>query len=311
MNKGHIVPQFDPTVQWLLESRTPSIRYLAMRHLLDLPEEDEQVLKARQAIALEPPGSAILKAQRPEGYWEQTRSVYSPKYKSSHWSMLLLSELGIDPYNENIQKGAEYMLGIRERNPPWYLMRQQAGFGCFWGNWLRYEVYCGKAEDSRVQEVIGFVCADLQRRGKCRYNSELPCAWAVVRELFGLALLPAEKRGKEIQNAINAGIHFLLDEYDVLKANYPADNKPHELWNSLSFPLYYHADVLLILRILKELNSLHHPNAQPAMDWLRAKQQKDGTWHGGSPFKLRSRPFLKAPDEVDRWITLQALTILK
>ena len=33
-------------IDWLLESEIPSIRYLTLRHLLDRPESDAEVLKA-------------------------------------------------------------------------------------------------------------------------------------------------------------------------------------------------------------------------------------------------------------------------
>ena len=45
---------------WLLQSSTPSIRYLTLRHLLDLPETDPAVLQARQAMQVEGPIPAIL-----------------------------------------------------------------------------------------------------------------------------------------------------------------------------------------------------------------------------------------------------------
>ena len=28
---------------------------------------------------------------------------------------------------------------------------QMTGFGCFWGDWLRYQLYCGKGKDADVQ----------------------------------------------------------------------------------------------------------------------------------------------------------------
>ena len=34
------------------------------------------------------------------------------------------------------------------------------------------------------KQVVDFICADLGRGGQCRYNSDLPCAWSVVRGLY-------------------------------------------------------------------------------------------------------------------------------
>ena len=108
--------------------------------------------------------------------------------------MLLLTELGLKPENAGLQKGAEFMRTELEKDQPYYLSRQEQGFGCFWGNWLRYQLYCEKGKDARVEQMVEFTCAELERCGQCRYNSNLPCAWAVARGLYGLALIPESSR---------------------------------------------------------------------------------------------------------------------
>jgi len=303
------LPLFEETTAWLLESQTPSIRYLTLKRIMGLPENDARVIRARHAIALNPPVSRILAKQQAEGYWVKAKHIYSPKFRSSHWSMLLLTELGLEPEDARLQMGAEFMLAAVEKDHQ-YFSRKEKGFGCFWGNWLRYQLYCQKGEKDLVKQVIEFTCTDIMRGGQCRYNSDLPCAWAVARDLFGLALIPDDQRSVDVQNAIAAGIRFLIVEYDLLAVNYPAGNKNHPLWEKLSFPIYYHADRLFILRVLKELNSLSHPKAQTVLAWLLAKRSKSGIWRGGSPFRDRSRPFLVELDGVERWISLHALDVL-
>ncbi|MDP2966265.1 MAG: hypothetical protein Q8N39_09565 [Pelolinea sp.] len=304
------IPHLQDTIAWLLESQTPSIRYLTLTRVKGLPEKAPEVSATRHSISSSPPVTRILAAQRPEGHWMQAKHHYSPKYKSSHWSMLLLTELGLEPENAGLQKGAEFMLAKMEKELPYYLSGQKKGFGCFWGNWLRYQLYCGKGNDARVEQAIEFTCADLERGGQCRYNSNLPCAWGVARGLFGLVLIPESSRDEKVHHAIKAGIRFLLEDHDLLAADYPADRKPHPLWFSLSFPLFYHADSLFVLRVLKELNALDHPDAQKALGWLLEKQTRSGIWRGGSPFSDRTRPFMVKPDGVERWITLHALEVL-
>jgi hypothetical protein len=223
--------------------------------------------------------------------------------------MLLLVELSLEARNPQLQRGAEFILQVIEKNPPRYLTREEIGLGCFWGNWLRYQLYCGRGADLLVQEVIDFVCEDIQRGGQCRYNSNLPCAWGVARDMYGLALIPENQRSALVRKAVEKGIQFFLEEYDLVKANFPPRNRKHPLWNKLSFPLYYQADKLFVLRLLKELKALDHPKAQEALTWLLSKQTRAGIWRGGSPFKS-SQPFLAGTDGVERWITLHALEVL-
>jgi len=298
------------TLNWLLNSQTPSIRYLTLTQVLQKPVHDAEVQAVRSEITVSKPVSSILSRQDPEGFWSSKKHYYSPKYRSSHWTMLLLTELAVPPENQNLQKGADFMLETltKDKRLETYI-ETSVGFFCLWGNWLRYQLFCGRFEDPAVQKAIELVCKDIHRLGKCRYNGDLPCSWAVIRELNGLALIPENQRSREVEKAIERGIQFIVEDYDIVSADYPVIEKVHPLWYSLSFPLFYHTDVLFTLRVLKALNALDHPKAKGALDWLWSKQNKQGKWTGGSPFRKKSRPFLAEPDTPNHWITLHAASL--
>ena len=302
-------PENIKTIAWLLESPTPSIRYLTLTGVLGNPENDPEVQTARLSISAENPVRNILERQAPEGYWQYARHYYSPKYRSSHWSMLLLSELGLDPQHPAMQQGMAFMQAsfagdrrLREAEAPYW--------GCLSGNALRYHLYCGNPDERFIQPLLDFVVKDLQHLSRCQYNNGLPCAWGVVRDLYGLALLPAEKRSTEAQAAIEAGLKFLLADYDLLKGDYPYIEKIHPTWSKLSFPLFYQADVMFVLRVAKELDALHLPQAQRGLVWLEAQRHQNGNWSGGSPYQQRTWPILARGDTVNHWITLQAMRVL-
>jgi hypothetical protein len=302
-------PENQKTIAWLLESPTPSIRYLTLTGVLGKPENDPEVQTARLSIASESPVSHILEKQAPEGYWQYARHYYSPKYRSSHWSMLLLSELGLDPKHPAMQQGAAFMQAcfeddkrLQNTQPPYW--------GCLWGNALRYHLYAGNPHEEFIQRMLDFVVSDLQQLSRCRYNDGLPCAWGVVRDLYGLALLPAEKRSTQINEAILEGLKFMLEDFDLLAADYPHIEKIHPTWSKLSFPLFYQADVPFVLRVAKELGALHYPQAQSGLKWLADQRHQNGTWSGGSPYRQRTWPILARGDVVNRWITLQAMRVL-
>ena len=302
------IPQ--ETINWLLNCQTPSIRYLTLTKLLHKREDDAEVLAVRSSIPTSNPVKAIFSKQDPEGFWVSNRHDYTPKYRSSHWTMFLLTELAVPPEFPAMQKGSAFLLNRDLPSFPYSYKEEEKGlFGCFWGNWLRYQLYCGRLGDPSVQNVIQVICKDILRLGKCSYNYDLPCAWAVVRDLYGLALIPENHRSEKVENAIRRGIQFLIEDNDLLSANYAYQDQIHPLWFKLSFPLFYHTDIFFVLRVLKELNALDHPKAAPALKWLKEKRTKKGTWTGGSPFKSRTRPFLVKPDTPSHWITLLAATI--
>lgn len=307
-NKQVDSSDYSKTIAWLLESPTPSIRYLTLTRILGKPEGDAETQAARRLIASANPVLHILEKQQPEGYWQYQKHYYSPKYRSSHWSMLLLSELGIDPQHPAMQKGAVFMRECMEKDIR-LQGKKESFWGCLWGNVLRYQLYC-QAQVESVEFILDYVTRDLLNLSRCQYNNGLPCAWGVIRDLYGLALIPEEKRSAQNREAIQAGLKFMLEDYDLMKADYPYVEKIHPTWSKLSFPLFYHADTLFVLRVAKELNALDYPQAQRALEWLRDQRNHNGTWSGGSPFQQRTWPVLAQGDSINRWITLQALSVL-
>ncbi len=55
-------------LDWLLEPTNPSVRYLALRHLLGRGEDDADVREARGAIPHSPVVRRIFARQAPEGH---------------------------------------------------------------------------------------------------------------------------------------------------------------------------------------------------------------------------------------------------
>ena len=76
----------DP-IPWLLEGdlQNPGVRYFALRDLLDRPEIDPEVVKAKTNTQTHGPVPAILSAQHPDGYWAQPGAGHSPSYTMTVW----------------------------------------------------------------------------------------------------------------------------------------------------------------------------------------------------------------------------------
>jgi hypothetical protein len=69
------------SISWLLETDSPGVRYLALRDLLDLSDEDSQLRSARRAAHKEGPIAAVLSRMSADGYWVKPGSGYSPNIK--------------------------------------------------------------------------------------------------------------------------------------------------------------------------------------------------------------------------------------
>jgi hypothetical protein len=301
-------------VTWLLGAKTPSIRYHALTDLLGYPAEDSRVAKARQTLMASGPVPAILARQTKTGAWSDERSHYTPKYVSSHWSMLLLTELSVDGNDPRFRQGVHHMLEVTADDLGKRLGSHLPDLACFWGNLLRYAFHAGMADDARVDKVVHYAAGDLQA-GPCRcvHNDGYACAWGVVRTLWGLAAIPKARRTPDIDQAIQQGIEFLLDSFRLSEANYPIPNAGgvNPLWFKLNFPLFYQVDILFTLRVLEALDMLDHPGAQAALDWLAQWRRRNGRWPGSSPFRQRTWHELGDREETERWVSLHAARILR
>jgi len=103
----------DPT-GWLLEEDNPSVRYLALRHLLGRPEDDPKVRAARAAIPRSKVVERFFARQDPGGFWGDPASPYQPKYKSSYWTLMVLGHLGLSREDERVQRAVEHIFRFQQ-----------------------------------------------------------------------------------------------------------------------------------------------------------------------------------------------------
>lgn len=300
--------------QWLLDSTLPTIRYLTLRDLLDRPDDDAALRAERAAIMESGPVPAILDHQTETGAWQGERGYYTPKYVSGHWSMMLLGELYADAADTRVKRGVERILTDTDRNVQNELAAGTRNLSCLWGNILRYAVQFGYLDDPRTAALTDYlVRALVEGECPCVSNGFRSCAWGVVRTLWGLSLLPDAQRTPEVRRAIDGALDFILSDHALVEADYPVydGGKIHLLWFKLNFPLFYQTDILFTLRVLGEMDALHRPEAAPALDWLESLRDSRGRWRGVSPYRSRTWKALGNSAETNRWVSLQAATILK
>ena len=308
-----MIVTFDvPLEDWLLKAQTPTIRFLTLSLLQERDEADPKMENAYREIMETGPVPTILSGQTKVGNWHPERGYYTPKYVSTHWSMLLLAELNADGSDDRLARGVDYMLTATRDELAKALDNREHGLSCFWGNLLRYALHCGYYDDPRVESIIHYLGHDALAEGwRCRHNGELPCAWGAARSLWGLAILPLEFRSIKTMSMIDQGLDFLLSTHQLAEANYPTSNRVHTLWSRMNFPLFYQADILFVLRVVAELGALTHQGVQPAIEWLISRRNLNRRWRGSNPFRQRTWKGLADVEETNRWVSLYAARILQ
>ncbi len=304
----------NPLINWLLESPTASIRYQTMREILDLPADHSDCVAEYKAIQSSGPVPAVLNQQVENGRWKYPQHYYTPKYTSTHWTLMLLEELLCDPEEPRFQAAVEFMLSASQKEFKKYAQDQNSGWTCLWGNIIRYCVYGGKLADPRLQFMIDLTAKSLHsEKCKCDWNWQMPCVWGAARSIWGLISIPETDRSATVDLAIQSGLEFVLENVNLIIENQSStvEKKTHSVWDKLNFPLFYQADVLFVLRLLYQIDQLDHPLAEKLINWVESKQKPNGRWLGSSPFRQRTYKELGGPEETSRWVTLQATSILK
>ena len=298
----------DP-LPWLLEKSDPAVRALTLRELMDRGPRDADLREAQQRAMSAPPISSILKRQRIDGSWPGP-NMYGPKYQGTHWSNLLLIEYGADPGDPRVRRAARRVLddlGDPEKSGMGWVFGQDHGVSCFVGNVVRYVALAGYGADARLEPLVQRLVRDSKKYdAACVINGDEPCVWGYARLIWGLAALPEAARTREVERTLRRGVEFLFS-YKMERGRYPTATEPSYLWRQLSFPLFYQADVLFVLRAIDAAGELEDPRAQPAIAWLLARQDERGRWAGRAPYADR----MASRVDASKWVTLQVLTLLK
>jgi hypothetical protein len=103
--------RMDGTIQWLLDG-DPAIRWQTLRDLVGASVGT--VERERRKVVRDGWGARLLARQDPEGTWAGGQSsgggLYSPKWTSTTYTMLLLRDLGLPPTNRQARKACTLLL---------------------------------------------------------------------------------------------------------------------------------------------------------------------------------------------------------
>jgi len=319
-------------LDWLLEEDNPSVRHYTLKELLDYPEEDPQVRQANSDIMQHDPVPKILSRQHPDGYWGKPEDFYEhSKYKGTVWSFILLADLGADGQDERIIRAADFILRMSQdpQSGGFAHLSAPSGSGdhmrvipCLSGNMIWAMLRFGYDDDPRVQQGIEFLATSLRCDDK---QSKAPQVWPytvkkecwgrhtcmmnVVKTLKALVEIPPEKRSPIVQQAIETSKEFILTHH-LFKRSHNLSKIAKPSWMEFGFPWFWGTDALEMLLILKQLDC-RDERMQDAIDLLLSKQNEQGKWMNEHPYYGRMLVTLEQNDLPSKWVTLNALKVLK
>lgn len=321
----------DPT-EWLLDPANPSVRYFTLTRILEKPMESEEVRQARLAIMQSGVVPRILHKQGEEGSWGEPKKFYTAKYSGTVWQLIILAELGADGKNPQIARACEFILDHSQEHESGgfstYKSEKTGGglpsyvIPCLTGNLLCSLIRFGYLDDERIQKGIGWINqyqrfddGDTTPPGGQPYDrfemcwGKHTCHMGAVKALKALAEIPAEKRSEATLKTIGLGVEYLL-KHHLYKKSHDLSSVSRPGWLKLGFPLMYQTDILEILLILAQLKCRDQRMLE-AVEKVLSKQDPQSRWTLESTFNGRFVTDIETKGKPSRWITLNALRVLK
>jgi len=298
-------------LQWLLDG-DPAIQWQTMRDLTNsLPSK---ILTERKKIAVVGWGTKLLSLQDADGKW--ARSLYSRKWISTTYIMLLLKNLGLLPGNKQALKSCKILIdeGFYVDGGINYFGSLKHSETCVTGMILSILSYFN-FEDERLEELVRHLLEQQMKDGGWNCQSFKAAVHSsfhtTINVLEGLSEFNkfSRLRNKAIAIGINKGIEFLLQHklYKSHRTGKIVDGK----MTRFSFPTGWRYDVLRVLDFLQEHKAFKDERINDAIELVLSRRTVEGKWllqnrHPGNYFFE-----METIGKPSRWNTLRALRVLK
>jgi hypothetical protein len=299
-------------IEWLLQG-DPSIRWQVYADLLD--KDEETIRKERKKITTEGWGAKILARQDEAGTW--AGALYSPKWTSTTYTLLLLRRLGLDPDNPGAQKGSRILLEkgfARDGGINYWEKYSTQSETCVTGLTLSILAYFN-IKDQRLISIAEHLLGVRMEDGgwNCRrpYGATHSSfhTTLIVLEAFREYLQKYEEHKEEILHARDRAVEFLLQHR--LYKSHRTGRIVRPQMTQFCFPPRWKYDVMSVLDYLRSENIPKDERMQDAIDLLISRRKKDGTWLLPTPHSGRIFFELEKAGEPSRINTLRGMRILR
>lgn len=313
----------DAVIGWLLDA-DPAIRWQVMRDLLDAPEHEWQVERAR--VETEGWGARLLSCQDDDGQWaggafapadvdaREWREVGQP-WTATAFALSQLRELGLHPAADRARRTVA-LVGASSRweeggQPFWDGEVEE----CINGRTVADGAYFGVDVSPIVDRLVGELLADGGWNCERANGSTRSSFHSTINVLDGLLEYERATGGTPgSREARRSGEEYLLRRglFRRLSTGEVVD----ERFLRFLHPSRWQYDVLRALDYFRAAAILtgEAPDARlaDAVEHLRGRRLADGTWPLDR--QLPGRVWVEVndgPGQSSRWVTLRALRVLR
>jgi len=307
----------------LLSSKEPAISLKIYLKLLDHDYETKEVKKFINNIKIDSPIFSQIFALIPKKGQIPAYGVYH-KWFGVHWLLYILADLGYPPGDTSLIPSRNFELEWLFSDHHWkrtpIIDGRKRFCASIEGNALFSILHLG-LDDGRCSELAdrlinyqwddgGWNCDKNPKAINSSYNESL----IPMRSLNLYAIKNADK---QVKNTIDRAAEVFLKR-DLYK-NLHTGNIINSKWLKLSYPPYWHYDVLSSLKVLAEANKIKDKRCKDALDILESKRLDDGGFPAEVRYYLGSAKSNISPinwggvnkRKSNPWVTIDALYVLK
>lgn len=303
-------------ISWLLDG-DPAIRWQTLRDLVGASERS--VERERSRVARDGWGARLLAKQDPEGKWAGGLSsdggLYSPKWTSTTYTMLLLRDLGLPANNRQARKACALLLdgGIQRDGGINYGWRGRSET-CITGMVVSILSHF-RHDDSRLDALAKHLLKEQMPDGGWNCRRDLGATHSsmntTISVLEGLRLFELHREGdvRALRAAQRRAREFLSAHR--LFRSHRTGNIIKSEFTRFVFPPRWHYDILRALDYFQAVDAPRDPRLSEAIDIVRIRQRRDGRWLLEHSYKGKTYFTLERIGTPSRWNTLRALRVLK
>jgi len=314
-------------IEKLISSEEPLIRLKTYKKLLNYSSEDKEVQKIEEEIIT---SSELVKSffkYLPKDKANNPFHVYK-KWQGVHWLLSILADLEYPPNDSLLLPSAHFELQWLLSASRWARKKTINGLKRFCasqeGNGLNFLIKLDLAEVDDYKILIkrlikfqwpdgGWNCDNKPSASKSSYHESL----IPLRALNTYLSLKKGIYQKEVEKTIKRSTELFLrrELYKKLNSEEIIDSN----WLKLSYPSYWHYDLLSALKILAECRKILDARCNSALDLLESKILPDGGFPAEIKYytlqgKSNSSPYNWGgvnSNKMNPWVTLDAFFVLK
>jgi hypothetical protein len=298
-------------IKWLLEGDV-SLQYQVYRDLLGVERKDLQ-----DRIATEGWGKQYLYKRKSTVHWGMR--FYQPKWISSHYTLLDLRNLNINPDNQIAKETIEMTLrtSIAEDGGiqlgPSTLVHSDV---CVNAMFLNYASYF-RTDETKLCSIVDSILAEKMPDGgfNCRTtrsgarHSSLHTTISVLEGITEFQNAGYAYRNNDLQKARKSSEEFIL-LHQLFLSDRTGEIIRKEFLN-IPYPCRWKYNILRALDYFQYSGKKWDSRMKPAVNEILKKRKKDGRWNVEAAHPGQVHFVMEKAGKPSRWNTLRALRVLR